>query len=288
MDPGPDWTNATPPQMYGHVLRPDELLARAVYSSAPPDPRLTRWVDRYWSVRWEFAVGEVFHTSTLDDPSIHLTVERGGVHRAGTNGAGVWVTGPVSRGRFEVSLTDAGGVVGVKFRVGGVVAFGDRDLGAVRDRTVPARAWFGERTPAGDLPLDAQRAASVLDAWLLSLAPREPSGSASFRHALEVLESPDVTSLAALAERTGMSVRTLQRLFRRFAGVGAKRMLVRARVMDAVAAIDRGDPRSMTALASDLGWFDQPHFVRDFRTITGETPGGYAERDRGVAPERVL
>lgn len=280
MDPGADWTNATPPQMYGHVLRPDELLARAAYGSAEPDPRLARWVDRYWSVRWEFAAGEVFHTSTLDDPSVHLTVERGGVRRVGTSGAGVWVTGPVSEGRFDVSLTGTGGVVGVKFRVGGVTAFGDHDLGAVRDRTIPAHQWFGESTPAQNLPLDAQRAASALDAWLLSLTPREPSGSSTFRHVLEVLESPDVTSLAALAERTTMSIRTLQRLFGRFAGVGAKRMLVRARVMDAVAAMDRGDTRSMTALANDLGWFDQSHFVRDFRTFTGETPGGYAERDR--------
>lgn len=284
MDPGPDWTNATPPQMYGHVLRPHELLARAAYGAADPDPRLTRWVDRYWSVRWEFAAGEVFHTSTLEDPSIHLTVERGGVRRAGTSGAGVWVTGPVAQGRFDVSLTGSGGVVGVKFRVGGVIAFGDYDLGAVRDRTVPAHDWFGEHTPPADLPLDAPQAAPALDAWLLSLTPREPSGSAVFRHVLEILESPDVASLATLSERTGMSVRTLQRLFGRFAGVGAKRMLVRARVMDAVAAIDRGDPRSMTALAYDLGWFDQSHFVRDFRTFTGETPGGYAERDRGVIP----
>ncbi|MGO1439972.1 MAG: helix-turn-helix domain-containing protein [Brevibacterium yomogidense] len=38
--------------------------------------------------------------------------------------------------------------------------------------------------------------------------------------------------------------------------------------------------RSMAALAYGLGWFDQSHFVRDFRTFTGETPCGYAKRDR--------
>ncbi|SLM99041.1 hypothetical protein BSP109_02376 [Brevibacterium sp. Mu109] len=36
----------------------------------------------------------------------------------------------------------------------------------------------------------------------------------------------------------------------------------------------------MAALAYGLGWFDQSHFVRDFRTFTGETPCGYAKRDR--------
>ena len=113
-----------------------------------------------------------------------------------------------------------------------------------------------------------------------SLTPRrEPSGSSTFRHVLEVLESPDVTSLAALAERTAMSIRTLQRLFGRFAGVGAKRMLVRARVMDAVAAMDRGDTRSMAA-PNDLVAAASRASVRD----STPTPRVLARRVRGEGP----
>jgi len=58
-------------------------------------------------------------------------------------------------------------------------------------------------------------------------------------------------------------------------------MILRARVSDAVAAIDRGDPRSLSRLAHDLGWYDQPHFDRDVRAVTGTTPSAYA---RGPAP----
>lgn len=290
MHPDRDGTNATPPQMFGRVLRPDELLTRTIYGHATPDPRLGRWVERYWSVRWDLADDEVFHTSTIDDPSVNITVERGGVHRAGTCGdgvehadscgTGVWVTGPVSTGRFDVSLTATGGVVGMKLRVGGIAAFGDHDLGGIRDRTIPAAEWFGDHAPDQDLPLDAELAASHLDAWLLSLSPREPSGYDTFLRVLDLLASPDITTLSALAKHTGMSVRTLHRLVNRFTGTSAKRMLMRARVMDAVAAIDRDDPRSIVDLALDLGWFDQSHFIRDFRTITGETPERYAQRTR--------
>lgn len=290
MPTGEDWTNATPSQMFGRVLRPDELLTRTTYGQAAPDQRLHRWVERYWSVRWELADDEVFHASTLDEPAVNITVERGGVHRAGTCGsdahpavgcgAGVWVTGPVSAGRFDVSLTATGGVVGVKFRVGGIAAFRDHDLGGIRGRTVPASAWFGDRAPDPQLPLDAEEAAPYLDSWLLGWEPEDPPGFDRFLRVLDLLASPEVTTLSVLAERTGQSVRTLQRLIGRFTGMGAKRMLVRARVMDAVAAIDRGDPRDIVDLAMDLGWFDQPHFIRDFRTITGETPGRYAQRTR--------
>lgn len=272
------WTNATPPHVYGHVLRPDELLTRATYRFAPPAPSLARWVERYWSVQWRFSEDEVFRATTLDDPSVNLTVERGGVRRAGTCGAGAWVTGPVTRGRFDVELSGTGSVVGAKLRVGEAAAFSPQELHALRDMTVPASDWFGEDLPGADLAEDAVSASGRLDAWLAGRRPRDAKGCEAVRDVLALLADPSVTSMAGLEERSGLSARSLQRLFARFVGVGPKRMLVRSRVMDAVAAIDRGDERDLTEIAHELGWYDQSHFIRDVRSIIGETPGAYARR----------
>ena len=51
MDAERDWTNATraPGHMLGHVLRPEQFLARARYDRAAPDPRLVRKVDAVMS-----------------------------------------------------------------------------------------------------------------------------------------------------------------------------------------------------------------------------------------------
>ncbi|MCG7308531.1 AraC family transcriptional regulator [Brachybacterium sp. ACRRE] len=289
-----DRTKATPPHMYGHVLRPEELLDRACYDFARPCAALRPWVERYWSVRWDLAAGETFPVATLDDPSVNLTVERGGAQREGTDttgtteGAGVWITGPVTRGRFDVRLTGSGSVVGVKFALGGTRAFSTQDLRALRDRTIPAQQWFGgaavqlvaeERT--GTLPEDAVTAAPRLDAWLLERGPTEPPDAPMLRRLLQIIDESPTHSLADLERRSGVPARTLQRLFDRGLGVGVKRMLVRARVIDATAALDRGDPRSLSDIASALGWFDQSHFIRDFRAITGETPARYARRASG-------
>jgi AraC-like DNA-binding protein len=299
-----DRTKATPPHMYGHVLRPEELLDRARYDFARPCAALRPWVERYWSVRWDLEDGEIFPVATLDDPSINLTVERGGVQRDGTDaadaaeGAGVWITGPVTRGRFDVRLTGSGSVLGVKFALGGTRAFTTQDLRPLRDRTVPAVQWFGGAAlhlvadaPAGALPEDALpeealaedavSAAPRLDDWLLERGPTEPSEAPSLRRLLQIIDESPTHSLADLERRSGVSARTLQRLFDRGLGVGVKRMLVRARVIDATAALDRGDPRSLSDIASALGWFDQSHFIRDFRAVTGETPARYARRASG-------
>ena len=293
MDPSGDWTNATAPavepgHLYGHVLRPEEFLRHARYDHAVPDPRLRRWIDRYWSVTWDLGPGRMHRVTTLDEPSTHLTREWGGVRREGTDGAGTWITGPVTQGRFDVTQHEAGGVVGVRFRLGGTTAFTRADLTALRDRTVPAADWFGADLPPPDLPSTATGAAPALDAWLLAREPREDPGAAAFREVLALLEDPEVTGTAVLERRSGRSIRSLQRQFHRYVGVGPKRMLLRARVMDAVAAIDRGDPRSLADLAQGLGWFDQSHFIRDFRTLTGRTPSSYAGsrvgRAAGILP----
>jgi AraC-like DNA-binding protein len=287
MAEGSDRTNATAPaapeHMYGHVLRPEEFLARAHYASALPDPRLRRWIERYWSVTWDLGPDRSHLVTTLDEPAVHLTREWGGVRRAGTDGAGTWITGPVTRGGFDVEQHGSGGVVGVKFRLGGTTAFCRADLAALRDATVPAAAWFGADLPPEDLARGAARAAPALDAWLLAREPVEDPGLRAFRTVLAQLEDPEVTGTGMLEERTGLSIRTLQRMFHRYVGVGPKRMLLRARVMDAVAAIDRRDPRDIADLAQDLGWFDQSHFQRDVRSIIGETPGRYARRAAGDA-----
>lgn len=292
-----DRTKATPSHMYGHVLRPEELLQRARYDFARPCAALRPWVERYWSVRWDLEDGEVFPVATLDDPSINLTVERGGAQRDGTDaadatdtteGAGVWITGPVTRGRFDVRLTGSGSVVGVKFALGGTRAFATQDLRALRDRTIPAEQWFGEAAthladgdPSDALPHDAVSAAARLDAWLLARDPEEPPDAPTLRRLLGIFDDSATHSLADVERRSGVSARTLQRLFDRGLGVGVKRMLVRARVIDATAALDRGDPRSLGDIATALGWFDQSHFIRDFRAVTGETPARYARRVSG-------
>ncbi|MFD1836079.1 DUF6597 domain-containing transcriptional factor [Brachybacterium rhamnosum] len=284
-----DGTNATPEHMYGHVLHPEEFLARARYGSAPPSEELAPWVDRYWSVRWDLEEGTSYPVATLDDPCVHLTLERGDVLRRGADGGGTWITGPVTRGVFDVRLTGRGSVVGVRFRRGGTAAFRSEAVSTLRDRTVPAARWFTDPPFPDDLPEDVDAAAGALDAWLLALGPRDTPGLLTLRAVLDLLDDPAVISLAALQERTGMTARTLQRLLARHVGVGPKRMLVRARVMDALAAIDRGDPRPAATIAADLGWFDQSHFIRDVHAIKGLTPAAYAARRdaaRGDAARR--
>jgi len=40
------------------------------------------------------------------------------------------------------------------------------------------------------------------------------------------------------------------------------------------------DEKSLTALAYDFGYFDQSHFIKDFKLFTGKTPSGFFKSAR--------
>ena len=46
------------------------------------------------------------------------------------------------------------------------------------------------------------------------------------------------------------------------------------------AALDTDPGADLADLATRLGWYDQSHFIRDFRRFLGVTPGQYARDAR--------
>jgi transcriptional regulator GlxA family with amidase domain len=79
-----------------------------------------------------------------------------------------------------------------------------------------------------------------------------------------------------LAAMHHVAPRTLQRLFRRYVGVGPKWVLKRLRIHQAAEQLTAKSPRQWTELALDLGYYDHAHFIRDFRLVVGRSPAEYA------------
>ena len=72
------------------------------------------------------------------------------------------------------------------------------------------------------------------------------------------------------------SARTTQRVFRRYVGVPVKWVLCRYRLQQAALEIESRPGMDHADLAISLGWYDQAHFINDFRAMLATTPGEYA------------
>lgn len=73
------------------------------------------------------------------------------------------------------------------------------------------------------------------------------------------------------ALRTGLRQETISRGFRRAYGTTAAAFRARIRVLKALAGIEANQP--LAQVAADCGFADQAHLTRNFRQLTGHTPG---------------
>jgi AraC-like DNA-binding protein len=265
------------------ILRPAEVAERAnLHRDARVAEPLRPFVERYWSVRWDFTGRPPYRSEVLSHPSVNVSVESGTQPRFGYPMPAVLVHGVVTR-RFTVDLVGAGRVTAVKFRPGGFAAFtgvlpardGVTRLGG--ELGVPAERLLAAVTALED---DEARTAVLDDA----LAPLAPEPLDAYLDLLGIVgrmaEDRELVRVDQAAQLAGWSVRSLQRLFATYVGVSPKAVLARYRLQDAAAAIDDGAVEDLAGLAASLGWFDQAHFSREFRSVVGLTPSAYLQRAR--------
>ena len=131
---------------------------------------------------------------------------------------------------------------------------------------------FGPDLPA---PVDVP----TVEAFLLGRLPAPDPRAFAAAGAVEAIAAdPAVTRVETLADELGVSVRGLQRLFAEYVGIGPKWVIRRYRLHEVTERMAAGGEIDWAALAADLGYADQGHFIRDFKSMFGEPPTWYAER----------
>jgi len=83
-------------------------------------------------------------------------------------------------------------------------------------------------------------------------------------------------SASELAENLSVTTKTLERRFAGLIGFTPKRFAGLVRFQHILS--DIGDYNSLTQCAYRHGYFDQAHFIKDFKTFSGYTPGEFIER----------
>jgi AraC-like DNA-binding protein len=233
------------------ILNPYDGLKRFSLERPPPPESLRPWVDRFWIVSWHLAAGERHEQEVLPHPSVQLAFEAHGatVHGIGTR-------------RFVARLEGWGRVIGVKLLPGAFTAFSARPAADLIDRVLPLADVFGERADAlaqrvsGER--DTERAVGLIGTFLESLAPAVDENIARVVELVSLVQRDrSITRSEALARHAGLNVRSLQRLFERYLGLGPKWVIARARVQEAAERIATGQSVDFAALAVELGYHDR-------------------------------
>jgi AraC-like DNA-binding protein len=256
------------------------------YSEHAPPADLARQVLCFWTRVSETASG-------ADAPRVQRILPDGCVDIIIGFGAGGSAVGAKS-----LEVTEAMGVgtmtrplvitsempdfyVGVRFRPGHAMSA----LGVPASELTDDRVGYSRLSAESELDLDAL---SQLESneerfdGVVTLVRRRLLGATivplSVRAAVHrIAVANGNLRVASLAGDIGITRQQLARQFATHVGIAPKTF---ARVMRAQAALARADaaraayPRDIdwSAIACDLGYYDQPHFIDDFKALTGMTP----------------
>ena len=93
-----------------------------------------------------------------------------------------------------------------------------------------------------------------------------------------ILHQPTLRRLHQLSEEIGYSQKHFIALFRRQVGVTPKQYLKILRFQKAIGAIENHPATPWSDLALESGFYDQAHFIHDFKQFSGFTPNEYLKR----------
>lgn len=91
----------------------------------------------------------------------------------------------------------------------------------------------------------------------------------------KILANPAQVTVDAVARKTGWSHKHLVTLFDKFVGVSPKEFVRICRFQKAVAAIGEATAVNWSTIVHDCGYYDQAHFIKDFKRFSGLSPVAY-------------
>jgi AraC-like DNA-binding protein len=256
-------------QPRGVLRRPPPEAGKFRHARLCAATELAPWVDHYWMVSWDLRGLEPRLVESLPHPNVHAVFEEAG--------SKVW---GVSTSKFSRTLEGKSHVFGIKFTPGGFFPFLGRAVSSLANCSISVEQVFGcdvnvlERAVLATENEDEMKAAA--DVFLLKRIPQADERVNQSRALVErILHEPEILTVDDLATRTGLKVRSLQRIFSQYVGVRPKWVIRRYRLHELLEQMHAGKRLDWAQIALDLGYFDQAHLINDFKSITGYTPTEY-------------
>ena len=252
------------------ILNPKNVAAKFQLTRHFPAPDLAFFVMRYWIIRWDLDAPHV--QETLPYPCVNLAFEKGKTLVYG-----------VERGKSANTIDGKGQVFGVKFRPGAFYPFIKIPMTHLTDRTLPVGEVFGiDDQPLEDAILaqtEDEPMIALVEAFLRNHLPERDENITLINQIVDcIVDDRRIIKVDDIVTLMGIQKRTLERLFSQYVGVSPKWVIQRYRLHEAAEQLAAEPVSDCSQMALALGYFDQAHFIKDFKAVIGTTPAEYARQ----------
>lgn len=237
-----------------------------------PSDDLHFFIQRYWIVTWNLRGQAPYRQKVLSHPCINMVFEKGNSRIYG-----------IAKETSSHLLQDEGQVFGIKFKSGAFYPFIHSPVSQLTNRSLPVEEVFGTKARIIEEQLFAiadinERIQLVEDFFRERLPERNKFIEQTTRIVEYIAANREITKVEQLVSIFKMNKRTMQRMFNQYVGVSPKWVIKRSRLHEAAEFAEQGNAPNWSQLAQELGYYDQAHFIKDFRMVIGKSPNEYTRK----------
>jgi AraC-like DNA-binding protein len=239
-----------------------------------PSDDIGFFVKHFWIVSWNLTEEEPYLQNVVPNPCVNLVIEN---QRSA-------IFGPATQ-KYSYFLQQKGCVFGAKFKPGGFYPFIKRSVSALREQPLSITSVFDVETQHWEESIltqsDERSMVEIAERYMRPKLPAQDRRIPMIQRMIErIVEDKEITKVDQICEQFDMNKRTLQRLFDQYVGVSPKWVIKLYRIQNAAETMDHHPNQDWLQLSLDLGYYDQSHFIKDFKSIIGKTPDEYTKGTR--------
>lgn len=192
-----------------------------------------------------------------------------------------WISGMRTEYISIQARADESEMMVIRFRPGMAWSFLHMPVLEIKDRVVDAELVFGNqilslREQLLEKPEPDQKFA-IAETYLLDRIKNHFEIHPAIQYCITAIgSSPSQASIREITHKTGYSNKHLISLFAKYAGIGPKKYVSVLKFQQAVTALEKSPEQiNWSGLAFDCGYYDQAHFINEFKRFSGFNPSAY-------------
>ena len=247
----------------------------------PPSEILKPYIRHYYLFRStsDAAFGDTVYPS--GDMEMIFNLGEGAWSTPGKANPPIELWGQITK-PLPIHSTGKHTMLGVKFFPHSAAFFLDDDIGGFNDQVFDLGDILGAPVKQLHQQLleakDPGRQIALLESFLVQKLMQGEKRALRIDKVGHILKSmakdPAVVKINAIATKHGITSRYLNKLIFRHTGLTPISFSKIKRFQFSLKLIARND-QPLTAVAYDCGYFDQSHFIKEFKSFTGLTPSAY-------------
>lgn len=252
------------------------------YTEYKPHPILSGCIECYWSA---YAERPPFREeeSLIPDGTIELMFNFGDNYFQIVDGKKKPVKGShiigIRREALRISQTSKQDFFCIRFRPGGTYPFFGIPAHLYANGFYTLEELIGPEYKAIEEKLfgvrDNNQRVEIMEDYLFKKFNERPEDHRFVKHCLELLDRTGRVKIGGLAEQLNTNYKTIERKFDKVVGLTPSHFLKIRRFNRALFTIYSLKHKTLTDAALDSGYYDQSHFNREFRQLSGQSPGEF-------------